>query len=102
MVTVDISDLEEEDRKSLPEFIEGKLMVKSEVSQGEVNFEDSSERTHVTSPEIRTYLKRFMHSKGIRKRYRLLSSDGALKFVKLRKDQISEEDQKEEEEKSKS
>jgi hypothetical protein len=102
MVTVDISDLEAEDKKSLPDFIENKLMVKSDVSENEVTFEDSSERTHVTSPEIRAYLKRFMHTKGIRKRYRLLSMDGTLKFVKLREDQIPDEDKEEDEKKSKS
>jgi hypothetical protein len=99
MVTVDISDLEDEHKKSLPDFVEGKLMVKSEVSSNEVNFEDSNERTHVSSPEIRTYLKRFMHTNGLRKRYRLLSIDGTLKFVKLREDEIKEEDKEEDEEK---
>jgi hypothetical protein len=98
LVTVDVSDLDDDDKKSLPEFVESKLKVKSDVSGNEVSFEDSSERTHVTSPEIRAYLKRFMHTKGIRKRYRLLSMDGNLKFVKLREDQIKDEDKEEEEE----
>jgi hypothetical protein len=97
MITVDTSDLEDDDKKSLPEFIEKKLMVKSEASDTEVTFEDSSERTHVTTPEVRVYLKRFMHNKGIRKKYRLLSMDGSLKFVKLREDQIADEDKEEEE-----
>ncbi len=99
MVTVNISDLESEDKKELPEFMEKKLMLKSDASENEVVFEDSSERTHVTSPEIRAYLKRFMHTKGIRKRYRLLSIDGTLKFVKLREDQIKDEDKEEKEKK---
>ncbi len=91
MLTVDISDLESDVKGELSDFIQSKLMVKSDGSGDTITFDDRSERTHVSSPEIRTYLKRFMHSKDLRKRYRLLSVDGSLKFVKLREDQIEDE-----------
>ncbi|MGI0080052.1 MAG: hypothetical protein ACRECH_10555 [Nitrososphaerales archaeon] len=88
---VDISELEGEMKEDLPEFIESKLSVKSEREGDKISFEDKSERTHVSAPEIRTYLKRFMHTKEIRKKYRLLSAEGTLKFKKLGKDQVEEE-----------
>jgi hypothetical protein len=97
MLSVDISDLEDAAKDDLSEFIESKLQVKSEQEGSVITFDDKSSRTHVSAPEIRTYLKRFMHAKELRKKYRLLSSNGSLKFVKLRSDQIEEE----EEEKSK-
>ena len=90
---VDISALEGDVKEDLPGFIESKLAVKSEKDGDKISFEDKNERTHVSSPEIRTYLKRFMHTKEIRKKYRLLSDEGTLKFVKLREDQVEEEEE---------
>ena len=92
MVTVDVSDLEGTVKVGLVEFIESKLPVKSEKDGEVVTFEDKSPRTHVTSPQIRTYLKRYVHSKELRKNYRVLSEGGSLKFVKQKV-----EDEKEEE-----
>ncbi len=93
MVTVvDISDLENDLKEDLPDFIESKLAVRSEKEGNKISFEDKNERTHVSSPEIRTYLKRFMHTKEIRKKYRLRSEEGILKFFKLAEDQIEEEE----------
>jgi hypothetical protein len=99
MTTVDVTDLDDENKKDLPEFIESKLMVKADVSQNLVSFEDKNQRTHVTSPEIRVYVKRFLHKKRIRKRFRLLSSEGTLRIIKIREDQLSEEEKKKDEEK---
>ncbi len=90
---VDISALEGDVKEDLSDFIESKLAVKSEKDGDKISFEDKNERTHVSSPEIRTYLKRFMHTKEIRKKYRLLSDEGTLKFVKLREDQVEEEEE---------
>jgi hypothetical protein len=91
MLSVDVSDLDEDIRDGLPEFVKSKLQVKSEQEGAIITFDDKNSRTHVSAPEIRTYLKRFMHSKELRKKYRLLSSSGGLKFVKLRPDQMEEE-----------
>jgi uncharacterized protein YuzE len=98
MVTVDTSDLEGSVKDGLVEFIESKLPVKSEKEGEVVTFEDKSPRTHVTSPEIRTYLKRYIHSKELRKQYRIMSESGSLKFVKQK---VEEEEEEEEEEKEK-
>ena len=95
MLSVDVSDLDADVREGFPAFIESKLMVKSEEEGNVVTFDDKSEKTHVSSPEIRTYLRRFMHSKGLRKKYRLLAHEGSLKFVKLREDQMEDNEDEE-------
>ncbi len=95
MLSVDISDLDKDVRDGLSEFIESKLQVKSEQEGEVVTFEDKNSRTHVSTPEIKTYLKRFLHAKELRKKYRLLSIDSTMKFVKLRPDQMEEEAEEE-------
>ena len=96
MVEVNIAALEGEEKEGLGSFIESKLPVKMERKGDVVSFEDKSERTHVTSPEIRTYLKRYLHKHGLKKEFRLLSEDGTMKFVK-RPQQETEENEEEEE-----
>jgi hypothetical protein len=96
MFSVDVSDLEDELKGELPNFVESRLSVKADQEGNVVNFEDRNERTHVSKPEIKTLLKRFMHAKELRKKYRLLSSDGTMKFVKLRPDQMEEDEEEEE------
>lgn len=92
MLTVDISGLEADLKDGLASFIESKLKVKSEREGDSVTFEDKTEKTHVKSTEIRTYLKRYLHAKDLRKKYRLLSEDGELKFVKVKIEEESEEE----------
>lgn len=92
MVTVDLADLETEAKEGVVSFIESKLLLKSEKNGDLVTFEDKSPRTHVSSPEVRTYLKRYIHSKDLRKEYRVLSEEGSLKFVKQK---IEPEDEEE-------
>ena len=91
MVTVDISSLESDDKENLTDFMESKLPVKCERDGDSVEFEDKSPRSHVTSPEIRTYLKRYLHTRKLRKRYRLLSDGASLRFVKQAVEKEEEE-----------
>lgn len=91
MVSVDLTGLESEVKEGLVEFIEAKLPVKSEKDGEIVTFEDKSPRTHVRSPQVRTYLKRYLHQKELRKQYRVLSEDGSLKFVKQQVEEEEEE-----------
>ena len=93
MVTVDISDLEPDSKDGLVTFVESKLAVKSSRSGDTITFNDKTDRTHVTSPEIRTYLKRYIHSKKLKKKYRLLSDEGSLKFVKIKSQDEDEEEE---------
>lgn len=82
MVKVDLTGLEGDARDGLLLFVESKLPVKGE-SQGDIiTFEDKSDRTHVSAPEVKTYLKRYIHSKDLRKQFRILSEDGKFIFVK--------------------
>jgi hypothetical protein len=93
MVTVDLADLETDAKEGLVAFIESKLPLKSTNEGDVITFEDKSSRSHVTSPEIRTYLKRYIHSKDLRKQYRVLSEDGSLKFVKQKIEAKEEEEE---------
>ena len=94
MVSIDISELESDDKDGLEEFVQSKLPVKSERDGDVLTIEDKSERSHVSSPEIKTYLKRYIHSKNLRKKIRLLSNEGTLKFVK-KPESEQEEDEEE-------
>ena len=98
MVKVDISDLESDAKESLVDFIESKLPLKSDTDGGVVTFTDKSPRSHVTSPEVRTYLKRYLHAKDLKKQYRILSEDNSLKFVKQKVDKKEEEEEAKEKE----
>lgn len=91
MVNVDLTGLESDVKEGLVEFIESKLPVKSEKEGETVTFEDKSPRTHVRSPQVRTYLKRYLHQKELRKQYRVLSEEGSLKFVKQKVEEEEEE-----------
>jgi hypothetical protein len=92
MIVVDISNLDGELKEEVSEFVESKLAVKPERDGDKISFEDKSERTHVTGPEVRTYLKRFIHSKDIKKKYRILKEEESFKFVKLVQEQVKEEE----------
>ena len=88
MTEVNIADLEGEDKEELGSYIESKLPVKMERKGDTLTFEDKSERTHVSGPEIKTYLKRYMHKQGLKTEYRLLSDGRALRFAKRPKHEI--------------
>ena len=92
MVTVNLEDMETEAKEGFVEFVESKLPLKSEKKGDIVTFEDKSTRSHVSSPEVRTYLKRYIHSKDLRKKYRVLSEDGSLKFVKQKIEEEQEDE----------
>ncbi len=94
-IEVNVSGLENEAKNDLGSFIEGKLSVKATRDGDIITLEDKSERTHVPKTEVKTYLKRFLHQKKLRKKYRVLSEEGALTFVKLKLEE-GEEEQKEE------
>ena len=95
MVTLNVKDLDGDVKEEISGFLESKLPVKTERDGDKIIFTDKDERTHVRSPEIRTYVKRFMHTKKIRRKFRLLNIEGDLKFVKLRSDQVEEDEEEE-------
>ena len=92
MVKVDQTGQEGDAKDGLESIVESKLPVKGE-SQGDViTFEDKSDRTHVSAPEVKTYLKRYIHSKDLRKQFRILSEDGKFIFVKQKIDEDETEE----------
>ena len=93
MINVDVTNLESDAKDNVVSFVEAKLPIKSDKSGDLITFEDKSERTHVSSPEVRTYLKRFLHANNLKKKFRLLSEDGSLKFVKRPLDKEDEEEE---------
>ncbi len=92
MIDVDISGLENDAKDVIVSFIESKLPVKGERDGDKLSFEDRSDRNHVTNPEIRTYLKRFLHKNKLRQSYRLLSESGTLSFVKRKEEEVEKEE----------
>jgi len=94
MVSINVSALDSDLKDDVVVFIMGKLPVTSEKVGDVVSFEDKSPRTHVSSPEVKTYLKRFIHSKDLRKQFRILSEDGSLTFVKRHLEKEEEEEEK--------
>lgn len=92
MVTIDLNDLEDDMKEGVVAFIESRLPLKSEKEGDIVKFEDKSPRSHVTSPDIRTCMKKYIHSKSARKKYRILSENGSLKFVKQKIEKEEEEE----------
>jgi len=92
MVNVDISTLESDAKDEVVSFIESKLPVKIERDGDTLSFEDKDDRTHVSSPEIRTYLKRFLHKNELKRRYRILSDEGTLAFVKKKEEEENEKE----------
>jgi len=95
MVSINISALDSDLKDDVVTFIEGKLPVKSDKDGDVISFEDKSPRSHVTSPEIRTYMKRFLYAKDLRKQFRVLSEDGSLTFVKQHLEKEEEEEKEE-------
>jgi hypothetical protein len=102
MVSINVSALDSELKDDVVTFIESKLPVKSDKDGDVVTFEDKSPRSHVSSPEVRTYMKRFLHSKDLKKQFRVLSEDGSLTFVKQHLEKEEEEEEEGSEEKTSS
>jgi hypothetical protein len=96
MVSIDVSSLDSDLKDDVVTFIESKLPVKSDKEGDVITFDNKSSRSHVTSPEIRTYLKRFLHAKDLKKQFRLLSEDGSLTFVKQKLEKEDEEEKEKE------
>jgi len=102
MVSINVSALDSDLKDDVVIFLEAKLPVKSDKDGDVISFEDKSARSHVTSPEIRTYMKRFLHAKELKKQFRILSEDGSLTFVKQHIDKEDEEEEEGEESTKKS
>jgi hypothetical protein len=74
-------------------FLELRLGTKPAIEGGELDIEDASIRAGVKPRHVKTYLKRFLYQKGLRKQYRVLVK---AKEITLQELEVEEEKKKEE------
>lgn len=74
-------------------FLEPRVGTKPSLSGGELEMEDSAIRKGVRPRQVKTYLKRFLHQKGLRKTFRVLVSGSQLTIQELER---KEEEEKKE------
>ncbi len=74
-------------------FLEPRVGTKPSLSGGELEMEDSAIRKGVRPRQVKTYLKRFLHQKGLRKTFRVLVTGSQLTIQELERKQ--EEEKKE-------
>src|SRR5438309_624610 len=82
-------------REELQSFLEPRVGMKPSVSGGDLEMEDSAIRKGVKPRQVKTYVKRFLHQKGLRKTFRVLVNGSQLTIQELER----EEEEKEEKEK---
>ena len=78
MVYVDVDELKDE-RSSLQEFIEKKLNVKVKVEDKVMNFVSEGE---MSRGNVKDYVERFFHRKGLSDTYAVKSQKDEIKIVK--------------------
>ena len=84
--------------EELQSFLEPRVGVKPSVSGGELEMEESAIRKGVRPRHVKTYVKRFLHQKGLRKTFRVLVNGSQLTIQELERE---EEEKKEEGKKEK-
>ena len=84
--------------EELQSFLEPRVGVKPSVSGGELEMEESAIRKGVRPRQVKTYVKRFLHQKGLWKTCRVLVNGSQLTIQELERE---EEEKKEEGKKEK-
>ena len=79
--------------EELASFLEPRLGVKPSVSGDALEVEDGSIREGVRPRHVKTYIKRFMYMKGVKKKYRVFVSGKELTIQEI---ELGEEEEKEE------
>jgi sRNA-binding protein len=79
--------------EELAAFLEPRVGVKPSVSGDALEMEDGSIREVVRPRHVKTYIKRFMYMKGVKKKYRVFVSGKELTIQEI---ELSEEEEKEE------
>jgi hypothetical protein len=77
--------------EELQTFLEPRVGVKPSVKSGELEMEDSAVRKGVKPRQVKTYVKRFLHQKGLRKTFRVLVSGSQLTIQELEVEEEEEE-----------
>ena len=77
--------------EELQTFLEPRVGTKPSLSGGELEMEDSAIRKGVKPRQVKTYVKRFLHQKGLRKTFRVLVSGSLLTIQELEREAEKEE-----------
>jgi len=85
--------------EELQSFLEPRVGVKPSVSSGELEMEDSAIRKGVRPRHVKTYVKRFLHQKGLRKTFRVLVNGSQLTIQELEREEEEKKEEKKEKEK---
>ena len=83
--------------EELAAFLEPRVGTKPSVSGGTLEVEDGSIREGVRPRHVKTYIKRFMYMKGIKKNYRVFVSGSELTIQEIELGEKEEEEKKAEE-----
>ena len=81
MVSINLGPLKDRSN-DLIAFLEEKVGVKPELEGDMITFKEG-EKEPPHAGLIKTYLKRFLHREGLRKRYRVLREKGVLNIIKV-------------------
>ena len=82
--------------EELQAFLEPRVGVKPSLNAGELGMEDSAIRKGVKPRQVKTYVKRFLHQKGLRKTFRVLVSGSQLTIQELEREKEEKEAPKKE------
>ena len=86
-------------KEDLATFLEPRVGTKPSVSGEAIEVEESSIRPGVRPRHVKTYIKRFMHMKGVKKKYRVFVSGSELTIQEIELSEKEEEERKKEAEK---
>lgn len=82
--------------EDLATFLEPRVGTKPSFGGGEIEIEDGSIRAGVKPRHVKTYIKRFLYMKGVRKNYRVFVSGKDLTIQEIVLGEKQEEEEKEE------
>lgn len=80
-------------REELAAFLEPRLGAKPEVTGDALEVEDGAMRAGVKPRDVKTYIKRFMYMKGVRKRYRVFVAGKELTIQEIEQGEKEEEEE---------
>ena len=79
--------------EELRTFLEPRVGVKPSLNAGELEMEDSAIRKGVKPRQVKTYVKRFLHQKGLRKTFRVLVAGTQLTIQEFEREEAEEEEE---------
>ena len=83
-------------KEDLASFLEPRVGAKPSVSGDSIEVEDQSIRPGVRPRHVKTYIKRFMHMKGVKKKYRVFVAGRELTIQEIELSEKEEEERKKE------